>query len=75
MAEKHEMLTVMEMTKILRIGRSKGYELVAKKQVPFLRIGSEIRIPLNLLKSHIQQAAQNHAELSEIDMDNLANLG
>ncbi len=40
------LLTVMEMAKVLRIGRSAAYELVCKKNLPILRLGpKKIRIP------------------------------
>lgn len=74
MMEKKELITVAEMIKILRIGRTKGYELIAKKKVPFFRIGSDIRIPLNLLKDHVQKAAIKHVELPEFDMESLMNM-
>lgn len=60
-----EMLTVMEMKDLLGIGKSKAYELVWQKKVPFIKIGAEYRIPAKLLFEHITKAALNHDELSE----------
>ena len=38
-------LTVAEVAAMLRISRSQGYELVARKALPALRLGRSIRIP------------------------------
>ncbi|MCK4260961.1 MAG: helix-turn-helix domain-containing protein [Halanaerobiales bacterium] len=71
----NEMLTVEDMRKFLKIGRNKAYELVAQKKVPFVRIGSEIRIPKHLLMNHVEKAALNQQQLPEYDMNNVVNFG
>ena len=38
-------LTVMEMARVLRIGRSSAYELVRTGVVPCVRVGKLVRIP------------------------------
>ncbi len=46
-------MTVKELQEYLKIGRSKAYELVNKPDFPALRIGSNIRIPRDLLEEWI----------------------
>lgn len=41
----HEVVTVQEMAKMLRVGRNAAYDLVKTKQVPSVRVGNQIRIP------------------------------
>lgn len=60
-----EMITVLEMKDLLGICKSKAYELVWQKKVPFIRIGKAYRIPVKLLNEHITKAALNHEELPE----------
>jgi len=42
---QHEYLKVPEVAKVLRIARSRAYELVAKGQIPAVRIGRSVRVP------------------------------
>lgn len=39
------MLTVPEVAKLLRIGRNHAYELVARGEIPSVRLGRLIRVP------------------------------
>jgi len=41
----HDVVTVPEMAKMLRIGRNAAYDLVNTKQVQSVRVGNQIRIP------------------------------
>ena len=41
----HEVVTVPEMAKMLRIGRNSAYELVNTGQMQSVRVGNQIRIP------------------------------
>jgi len=42
---QHEYLKVPEVAKVLRIARSRAYELVAEGQIPAVRIGRRVRVP------------------------------
>ena len=46
---ENELITVPEMAKILKISRSKAYDLIKQKDFPIIRIGKCIRINQNLL--------------------------
>jgi excisionase family DNA binding protein len=41
---QHEWLKVPEVAKVLRIARSRAYELVADGKIPSVRIGRSVRI-------------------------------
>ena len=41
---EHEMLKVTEVAQLLRIARSRAYELVASGEIPSVRIGRSIRV-------------------------------
>ena len=45
MEPQHEYLKVPEVAKVLRIARSRAYELVAHGQIPAVRIGRSVRVP------------------------------
>lgn len=45
MEPQHEYLKVPEVAKVLRIARSRAYELVAEGQIPAVRIGRSVRVP------------------------------
>ncbi len=40
-----ELLRLAEVQKVLRIGRSKLYEMIARGDLPVVRIGRAVRIP------------------------------
>ena len=40
----HEMLTVAELAKFLRVGRNTAYKLVLDGTIPSIKIGKQIRI-------------------------------
>jgi len=40
-----DVITVLELAKILRIGRNSAYDLVNRGQVKSVRVGNQIRIP------------------------------
>lgn len=41
---EHEYLKVPEVAKVLRIARSRAYELVANGEIPAVKIGRSVRI-------------------------------
>lgn len=54
-----DLLTVPEAAKVLRISRNLAYELVARQELPAIRLGRVIRIPRYSLDEWIaSQAAQ-----------------
>lgn len=47
--EEFELLTVEEMTKLLKLSRSKAYDLIKENDFPVIKIGKCIRINKNKL--------------------------
>ena len=52
-----EILTPNEVSKILKIGLSKTYELIRQKKIPSICIGRKILIPESTLEKWIMEAA------------------
>lgn len=44
MNKEHEWLKVPEVAQVLRIARSRAYELVAEGEIPSVRIGRSVRV-------------------------------
>ena len=44
MDEQHEWLKVPEVAEVLRIARSRAYELVGSGEIPSVRIGRSVRV-------------------------------
>ena len=44
MDTEHEYLKVPEVAQVLRIARSRAYELVAEGEIPSVRIGRSVRV-------------------------------
>lgn len=44
MDREHEWLKVPEVAEVLRIARSRAYELVAKGEIPAIKIGHSLRV-------------------------------
>ncbi len=44
MDEQHEYLKVPEVASLLRVARSRAYELVAEGEIPSVRIGRSVRV-------------------------------
>ena len=58
--EKHterEWLTLKDVQRLLGIGSTKGYELVATGEIPAVRIGRSIRINKRALEEWLEQQA------------------
>jgi excisionase family DNA binding protein len=55
---KHEHLKVPEVTEVLRIARSRAYELVAEGEIPSIRIGSSVRVSRNELDRWLEEQRQ-----------------
>ncbi len=49
------LLKPSEVTKILGIGRSMVYELIAQKEIPSIRLGRCIRVPLGALQRWVKE--------------------
>ncbi len=45
MDREHEYLKVPEVAEVLRVARSRAYELVANGTIPAIKIGRSIRVP------------------------------
>ena len=58
------LLTVPEVAKVLRIGRNLAYELVARGEIPSVRLGRVIRVPRSSLERWLEREAhQAHLDL------------
>jgi prophage regulatory protein len=58
------LLKPMEVTQVLGIGRSLVYELIARKEIPSVRLGRCIRVPADSLKRWLkdQEAQRQNGE-------------
>lgn len=56
-------VTVPEAAAILGIGRNAAYNAVAERQIPFIRIGNSIRIPVSGLKELLGLVASGKSGL------------
>ncbi len=56
--EEDVLLRAVEVARILGLGRSKTYELIASGQVPTVRIGRSVRVPKGALMQQIRQMTQ-----------------
>jgi prophage regulatory protein len=50
-----ELLRAHEVARLLGIGRSKTYELIARGELPSLRIGRLVRVPRHALEQWIAE--------------------
>ena len=57
--EEHPLMTVMEVMRMLRIGRNSAYNLVNSGQLPSIRIGRTIRVPRAAVIAFIESACGN----------------
>ncbi|NSC21514.1 helix-turn-helix domain-containing protein [Streptomyces albus subsp. chlorinus] len=48
-----ELLTVREVTAILKLGRTKVYDLIRTKELPSLTIGRSRRIPAQAVRAYL----------------------
>lgn len=58
MDKQHEYLKVPEVAKVLRIARSRAYELVAGGEIPSVRIGRSIRVNRRELERWLEEQRQ-----------------
>lgn len=56
-----EMLTVYEVAALLKLGRTKVYQLVADGELPAVRIGKALRISAEALQAWIREQAVANA--------------
>jgi excisionase family DNA binding protein len=54
MDDERTMLTVREAAKLLRIGRNLAYDLVARGEIPSVRLGRLIRVPRAALQQLLE---------------------
>lgn len=62
MNDDTELLTVPETARLLRISRNLAYELVARGELPAVRLGRVIRIPRHELRARIRAQAGGDRE-------------
>ena len=58
MEEQHEWLKVPEVAEVLRIARSRAYELVADGKIPSVRIGRSVRVSRKELDNWLEDQRQ-----------------
>jgi excisionase family DNA binding protein len=58
MDEQHEWLKVPEVAEVLRIARSRAYELVADGEIPSVRIGRSLRVSRRELDKWLEEQRQ-----------------
>lgn len=61
MNEQHEWLKVPEVAEVLRIARSRAYELVQSGEIPSIKIGRSIRVSRRELKRWLEEHRQPSA--------------
>ncbi len=53
-----------EVAEAIGIGRSKVYALLASGELPSIRIGGSVRVPVNALRAWIDRQLAEHTEAS-----------
>ena len=61
MDEQHEYLKVPEVARIIRVARSRAYELVAEGEIPSIRIGRSVRVSRRELDKWLEEQRQPSA--------------
>ncbi len=61
MDEQHEYLKVPEVAEIIRVARSRAYELVAEGEIPSVRIGRSVRVSRKELDRWLEEQRQPSA--------------
>ncbi len=61
MDEQHEYLKVPEVARIIRVARSRAYELVAEGDIPSIRIGRSVRVSRKELERWLEEQRQPSA--------------
>lgn len=54
------LLSIPEVARTLRLGRTKVYELIATSGLPTVRFGRSIRVPLAKLQEWLDQRGEQH---------------
>jgi excisionase family DNA binding protein len=64
MDEQHEWLKVPEVARIIRVARSRAYELVAEGEIPSVRIGRSVRVSRRELDKWLEEQRHPSARWS-----------
>ena len=56
--QRHEYLKVPEVAEVLRIARSRAYELVAEGEIPSIKIGRSVRVSRKELERWLEEQRQ-----------------
>jgi excisionase family DNA binding protein len=57
--EQRVLLRIEEVAEILRLGRSKTYDLVARGELPGVRFGRSVRVPAAALRRWLDDECQH----------------
>ncbi len=63
MDTKHEYLKVPEVAQVLRIARSRAYEMVADGTIPAVKIGRSVRVPRKELERWLKE--QRYVDIAQ----------
>ncbi len=61
MDEQHEWLKVPEVAQVLRIARSRVYELIGSGEIPSIRIGRSVRVSRKELDRWLEEQRKPNA--------------
>ena len=53
------LLRPTEAAEVIAVGRSKCYELLARGEVPAIRVGGRLRVPVDGLRAWVEQQTRN----------------
>jgi excisionase family DNA binding protein len=67
MSNEPYLLSVAEAAKLLRVGRTLAYEMIARGELPSVRLGRTIRVPRSSLQEWIVQATTGGTAFGEVD--------
>jgi excisionase family DNA binding protein len=62
------LLKPTEAAEVIGLGRSKTYELISKGQIPSVRIGKSVRVPVAALRNWVEQQLREQQQLKEDSM-------
>ena len=65
MAAERRVVSVTEASQILGIGRNLCYEAIRRREIPSIRCGKRILVPVEALNRFLSQAASKWAETNE----------
>jgi excisionase family DNA binding protein len=59
-----KLLRVEETAKILGVGRSTEYGMIRRNELPVVKMGSSVRVPVTALKKWMEERTENAPEVN-----------